>query len=252
MLGDNTLPNLVHCVACLRPQDSAFMRQHVLDNVQRRLQESEALEALRHPSDTSDAGTAAAAAAAAVMAAAAAAVGAAAAEGGNNNGHKRSRGAGGAEDEEVEDDSAGGPRSLYHRESEGRHLPVRRASPASGDAPGAAAATAPSFNLDMLPSHFPELPSQLRELPSLGLGKEVAHLLEQLSADLLGASGRQGFAGAAAAGAAAAAGGDQQQQQDQDRGGQRGREQGSVADLCECVVLQGRGLLLMPTRSFWR
>jgi hypothetical protein len=100
----------------LGPQDSAFMRQHVLDNVQRRLQESEALEALRHPSDTSDAGTAAAAAAAAVMAAAAAAVGAAA-EGGNN-GHKRSRGAGGEEDEEVDDDSSGGPRSLYHRESE--------------------------------------------------------------------------------------------------------------------------------------
>lgn len=106
---------------------------------------------------------------------------------------------------------------------------MRRASPANADAPAAAAASAPSFNLDMIPSHFPELPSSLRELPSLGLGKEVAHLLEQLSTDLLGASGR-GFAAGATA---AAAGGDRQQQQDQDRGGQRGREQGTAADLCE-------------------
>lgn len=80
-------------------------------------------------------------------------------------------------------------------------MPVPRSSPASSDAPGAAAA-APSLGLDL-----PLLPS---DMPSLGLGlgtlgaKDVAHmLLEQLSSDLR-------------AGQAAAAG-DQQQQQDQDR-----------------------------------
>lgn len=94
--------------------DSAFMMQHPYDNVQRRLHESEVLESLRHPSDTSDANTAAGAAALAAAAAAAAAAGAAGA-GGEANGHKRSRGVVGEEEELT---GGVGPRGLYHRESE--------------------------------------------------------------------------------------------------------------------------------------
>lgn len=88
--------------------DSAFLHQHPFDNVERAC----AMDNLRHPSDTSDAGTITAATAAALAAAAAAAAAAAGAEGGNGN--KRSRGAA----EDAAPAGVAGQRALYHQTSQ--------------------------------------------------------------------------------------------------------------------------------------
>jgi len=87
---------------------------------------------------------------------------------------------------------------------------VARPTPATSDAPGAAAASSPPLGLD--------LPT---ELHSLG-AKDVADLLEGLNSGLLLPRGGAG-------------GGDQQQQQDQNRQAGHGRvsEQGG-GELGEC------------------